>query len=393
MSICSIPRKALGCLVLCVLGAGASAVGGQRNNLSLHIIVARTMPFEGPCPVVLHIQNLGSADVGFAPLENGSPFSVVFDEPKGWKHREYWEPMAEDYPNRAPVLRSGQSIQRTIYLHNVFSTLQTGRTVLRVTATLWKGVPGGPQAVHLVGETPVELELQGGEALGRRLASISEQINACAAGGRRLLLYESVRHLSHPKLIPLFLGALRDKSYYVARFHTAARYHLATLCEEHNLRQVLVDYMSERGGRGDQVIFEAWKQDGVRPAPQQIVQLRRARDPWVQLRALQYFGGSEADYDSLRNEITDLNHDYDELASLASMKPVSPAVPSGLPPDHPKSESALPFRPSEKRRSTATLPLLSVGLVGLALGLVVGLAIAKVTVRRRRKNGKSGDIH
>ena len=282
------------CLLPCALAAGC---GGEDDSLSLTVERADPMPFEGPCPVTIVVTNAGSRDVPVAAVGADEPFCVTLGEPSGWKLKEYAGSTGRIYDAEPEPLAPGESLRRTVYLHNIFTHLKPGRATVALEVTLFREKarlltegqePQRP--VELRREFEVNLVEQGAGELARRLAAISARIQSAASAQERLALYESVKNLSHPDLVPVLFRALSDDS--VGSFHFAAKVRLVDLCETYGMRQALVDYLATCGERLDQVIFDKWKEAGVRLSEEQLAELRRAKDPWVRLTCLKYYGPS-----------------------------------------------------------------------------------------------------
>jgi hypothetical protein len=341
------------------------------------------------------VTNVGADPVGIVrPLDdNGSPFSVFLGQPEGWLLRspEFLHMYCSHGP-AAELIRPQESLVRTVYLHDKFSQLLPGRTALRVTVSVTIGSQEQPQQLRLEAVAHLDLVKQGLDQLARRIATLRSQIQGAGSCLERCPLYRSVMGLSHPDLIPLFFDMLSDDSICAERLEHVVRVRLVELCETYTHRQLLVEYLSTRGEMGDQPIFELWKQAGVRPSDLQIMQLHCARNPWVQLHTLEYFGGNRANYESLQNQIDDLDRHFREVMSTVDGARVARPVDSGR--DVAIAERAAPRvqEPLDKARRFPVLPLLGVGLFGLVLGLVGGFLLRTGRVRRGRlRSGRGSD--
>ena len=150
---------------------------------------------------------------------------------------------------------------------------------------------------------PIEAEDEA--AFGARIKEIAGEMASEPDAGKRYERYRSLVSLSHPHLIPVFVGSLADPK--MGRFHWTARKCLVSLCEREKDWSPIVDYLATRGRAGDAgYFFDHWLRAGVELSCREREKLHRAPCPWVQLYVLKFCERHErinVRLDCLENEL------------------------------------------------------------------------------------------
>ena len=290
--------------------AAGRASSSKAGPLSMMVRAPGSIPAEGPCALEIRVTCVGENAVAFTSLDDDRFFRLAFQTPTGWKERE--RALADRLVRvcgrvHAITLRNGQSVSRTVYLHDYFRRIAPGRARLGVTLTIWPRGHAGKVPIVLAKTVALDVRETGPEGLSRRIEAIGSQIRVERKASRRMGLYASVTRLSHPTLIPVLIRALSDRQ--AISFHDTARFRLMTLCKTYGQEQAILDYVAQHGSRGDECFFWRWKEKGASLSRRQISVLSGAPSLWIRLYCLECFGEpglGRGLYGSLKTEVKEL---------------------------------------------------------------------------------------
>jgi len=336
-------------LALCsaLLGSVCSAGEDPLVNplgFSLEISAPASMPVEGPCPLRFTLKYEGDKNLQISPILDLLRSGLEVETPEGWKRNDWTTLVSANGPwvgdDVCPKLTKGSVVTCIVYLHELFSRCTPGKAELRCRLSFYADDLDRPQiedtrqtqvletlrrisrrgTAVLRSSVVVDLSAEGREKLKQRIEAIVSRVGEEKDRSKRLELCRSVAGLAHPCLIPVLLQWSSDPLF-EKHLGTPLRIRLADLCEDTGSRQLLVDYLSQRGRRIDGSIIDHWRIEQIKLTPEQMHQLDCAKGLWVRLYYLEFLcedGRDTYAYCSLKSDVEDIQRTLREVARRGS---------------------------------------------------------------------------
>lgn len=247
---------------------------------------------------------------------DGTSGNLSFATPEGWETRRKLLRVTDG--KAGVVLERGQSSEWTVFLHDFFSKVRAGETILDGTLTFSRDIRGPlvvkvqeartgavqtgaagqqstePRTIRLkarialrVREDTVERLRARIEDIGSRIASNESKWGEAGAEARATL-YRSIVGLSHTAVSGILFQSLHDKA--AIRIHSKARRRLYQVHKNLRSWEPIVDYLCRHGGRDDAQFFVSWEFDRVQLTLGEREKLALSGDAWIRLYCLKYLG-------------------------------------------------------------------------------------------------------
>lgn len=268
-------------------------------------------PLEGPIPLSLEITYNGDDDVTVIDADH---MDISFDTPPGWKLKEI-SPLRQ-FSGRIPwvKLKKGESLSRTVYLHDYFTVITPGDVQLSVTVKI--AMEGGDPNQPIILKDTAVLQIMNPDPklFAERIDQIHSHLSQERSPQKRLELLRSIASLSHLKLIPILVQSILDEQILI--FHSTARIRLVDLCETYGNREPVISYLVNSGKRYDGAFFNLWKQKKIGLSDEEIMRLSEAPSLWPRVFALENYKNQYNRHglvESLKSEIEELSGRAREL--------------------------------------------------------------------------------
>ena len=324
-------------LKLLFIALGVANCTCMAEELLLNVEIKGEPHVDGPIELELTLKNVGDSDINAMPF---SKSEIIFEAPAAsWKLHQQTPGTLMIVGMRKPkVLAKGAAWSRTIYLHDYFDNIASGKFQIPVSTKVNKG-----NDTVLV-KTTLEIDIPPPDeaAFPARLQAIQKLIEFEKDSDKRLEIYKSVVSLPTFKVIPLMIKALLEPDY--NDFYPVVRERLFAVCHSKNDYQPIVDYLVSHGGRFDFEFFDMFHDNRIHLSLDQLNEMVSG-SLWIRLYTIRTFATDSSFQEmnvngiveSLTNEVKELKDEVDNLKVKkfppkffddTTIKPPKPPEPS-----------------------------------------------------------------